>query len=199
MALSLRNWMSNLLICMEKWIEMLETGYQVDIIYTDFAKAFDRVPHQRLLLKMKNLGIIGSTLSWVRAFLSERIQCIRVENEFSSWKPVQSGIPQGSVLVPVLFVIFINDMPDYVESMCQLFADDAKIFRSVKSNEDNIILQRDLNKLSTWADRWQLPFNIGKCKSLHIGRHNPHHRYEMKGQQLEQVDEEKEFGCVNRQ
>ena len=80
--------------------------------------------------------------------------------------------------------------------MCQLFADDAKIFRSVKSNEDNIILQRDLNKLSTWADRWQLPFNIGKCKRLHIGRHNPHHRYEMKGQRLEQVDEEKDLGVL---
>ena len=131
-----------------------------------------------------------------RAILSERIQCVRVENEFSSWEPVKSGIPQGSVLGPVLFVILINDMPDYVESMCQLFADDAKIFRSVKSNEDNIILQRDLNKLSTWADRWQLPFNIVKCNSLHIGRHNPHHRYEMKGQQLEQVDEKKDLGVL---
>ena len=122
----LRNCMSNLLICMEKWTEMLEKGYRIDIIYTDFAKAFDRVPHQRLLQKMKNLGIIGSTLRWIRAFLSERIQCVRVENASSSWKPVRSGIPQGSG--PVLFII-LNDMPDYVESMCQLFVDDAKIFR----------------------------------------------------------------------
>ena len=131
----LRNCMSNLLICMKKWTVMLEKRYQIDIIYTDFEKVFDRVPHQRLLQKMKNLGIIGSTLRWITAFLSERIQCVRVENASSSWKPVRSGIPQGSVLGPVLFIIFINDTPDYVESMCQLFADDAKIFRSVNSQE----------------------------------------------------------------
>ena len=136
----LRNCMSNLLICMEKWTEMLEKGYQIDIIYTDFAKAFYRVPHQRLLQKMKNLGIIGSTLHWI----SERIHCVRVENTSSSWKPVRSGIPQGSVLGPVLFIIFINDMPDYVKSMCQLFADDAKIFRSVNSQEVIRTLQEDL-------------------------------------------------------
>ena len=91
----LRYCMPNLLICMEKWTEMLEMGYQVDIIYTDFAKAFDRVPRQRLLLKMKNLGIIGSTLSWARAFLSEQIQCVRVKNEFSSWKPVKKWHTAG--------------------------------------------------------------------------------------------------------
>ena len=141
----LRNCISNLL---EKWTEMLEKGYQIDIIYAVYAKAFDRVHHQRLLQKMKNVGITGSTLRWIRAFLSERIQCVRVENASSSWKPVKSGIPQGSVLGPILFIIFINDMPDYVASMCQLFADDAKIFRSVNSQEDIRTLQEDLNKLT---------------------------------------------------
>ena len=175
---------------------MLEKGYQIDIIYTDFAKAFDRVPHQRLLQKMKNLGITESTLSWIRVFLSEGIQCVRVENVFSSWKPVKSGIPQGSVLWPVIFVIFINDTPDYVQSMCQLFTDDAKIFRSVNSQEDIRILHEDLSDLTIWADRWQLPFNIDKCKSPHIGRNNPDHTYEMNGQQLKHVNEEKDLGVL---
>ena len=88
-------------------------GYHIDIIYTDVMKTFNRVPHHRVLQKMKNLGIIGSTLNWIRAFLSERIQCEHVENVFSSWKVVKSGILQGLVLELVLLVIFINDMSDY--------------------------------------------------------------------------------------
>ena len=144
----LRNCMTNLLICMENWTSMLENGYPIDVIYTEFAKAFDRVPHQRLLQKIKDMGIIGSTVNWIRSFLSNRIQCVRVEQDFSSWSPVKSGIPQGSVLGPILFVIFINDMPDTIDSMCQLFADDAKIFRSIRSVNDNGVLQNDLDKLS---------------------------------------------------
>ena len=87
-------------------------------------------------------------------------------------------------------------MPHYVQSMCQLFADDAKIFRSVNSQEYIRILQEDLSELTIRADRWQLPFNIDKCKSLHIGRNNPHHTYEMNGQQLKHVNEEKYLGVL---
>ena len=179
----LRNCMTNLLICMENWTSMLENGYPIDVIYTDFAKAKDMV-------------IIGSTVNWIRPFLSNRIQHVRVEQDFSSWPPVKSGIPQGSVLGPILFVIFINDMPDTIDSMCQLFADDAKTFRSIRSVNDNGVLQNDLDKLSEWSERWQLPFNTGKCKSLHIGKKNKHRIYEMNGQQLDQVKEEKDSGVL---
>ena len=192
----LRNCMTNLLTCMESWTDMIEKGQSIDIIYTDFAKAFDKVPHQRLLRKMKDIGIVGNVLNWVRSFLTGRNQRVRVENEFSNSVPVKSGIPQGSVLGPTLFVIFINDMPEIVESMCQLFADDAKIFRNVSSREDCIKLQNDLDKLTEWSARWQLPFNVEKCKSLHKGKKNSRHRYVMDIQELEQVREEKDLGVL---
>ena len=193
-----RDCMTNLLTCLELWTEMIENGEAVDVIYTDFSKAFDSVPHQRLLKKMKSLGITGSSLGWVKAFLSNRYQRVRVEDELSDWIPVISGIPQGSVLGPILFVIFINDMPDIVESMCQLFADDAKIFRGVdlRDNENNLKLQTDLDKLCEWSVKWQLPFNICKCKVLHIGNNNPCHQYTMNGKKLAKVDEEKDLGVI---
>lgn len=193
-----RDCMTNLLSCIEKWSEFLERGESVDVIYTDFAKAFDSVPHQRLLRKLENLGVTGSVLAWIRSFLSNRSQCVRVEEDFSSWKPVKSGIPQGSVLGPILFVIFINDMPGIVKNLCQLFADDAKLFCNVdlRDEENNKSLQIDLNALVEWSRKWQLPFNIGKCKCLHIGNCNPCWRYKMAGRVLEDVDEEKDLGVL---
>ena len=194
----LLNCVTNLLVCMEKWSEILENNDTVDVIYTDFAKAFDSVPHQRLLVKLKGVGISENVLNWIKAFLSNRFQCVRVEDQCSSWKPVKSGIPQGSVLGPILFVIFINDMPEAVKSMCLLFADDAKLFRNVNLREDTNteILQHDVDSLTTWSGKWQLPFNIGKCKVLHLGRTNPCNRYKMAGRYLEQVEEETDLGVL---
>ena len=121
---------------------------------------------------------------------------MRVEQEYSSWSQVKSGIPQGSVLGPILFVIFINDMPGVVETFCQLFADDAKVFRNVCSSEDNKKLQCDIDKLSDWAEKWQLHFNTDKCKSFHIGRTNKRQVYQMNGISLVQVKEEKDLGVT---
>ena len=119
-----------------------------------------------------------------------------MENELPSWEAVKSGIPQGSVLGPILFVCFINDLPDIVESMCQLFADDAKLFRSTKTSGDVITLQNDINKLMAWSKEWQLPFNVDKCKSLHIGRSNSRNHYEMGGEKLGQLCEQKDLGVL---
>lgn len=193
-----RDCMTNLLTCIELWTEMIESGDAVDVIYTDFSKAFDSVPHQRLLKKMESLGITGYTLDWVKAFLSDRQQCVRVEDKLSNWINVISGIPQGSVLGPILFVIFINDMPEIVDSMCQLFADDAKIFRSVHIRDEasNLKLQKDLDNVYQWSQKWQLPFNTSKCKVLHLGHNNPCHQYKMNGQKLQNVEDEKDLGVV---
>ena len=135
-------------------------------------------------------------LQGIKAFLTDRSQRVRVEQEFSSWSQVKSGIPQGSVLGPILFVIFINDMSAVVESFCQLFADNAKIFNSICSSEDNRKLQCDLDKLSDWAEKWQLYFNTDKCKSFHIGRTNKRQVYQMNGNSLDQVMEEKDLGVI---
>ena len=121
---------------------------------------------------------------------------VRVDNELSSWRDVKSGIPQGSVLGPTLFVIFINDMPDEIDSVCQLFADDAKIFRGIKSSNDIYTLQEDLDKLAAWSEKWQLAFNIEKCKSLHVGVKNVHHEYHMNGKMLKQIEDEKDLGVI---
>ena len=109
-----------------------------------------------------------------------------------------SGIPQGSVLGPILFVLFINDMPEAVESLCLLFADDAKLFRNVNLRDEvsHKLLQRDIEKLAEWSEKWQLPFNTGKCKCLNIGNSDPCQRYRMKGQKLEQISEEKDLGVI---
>ena len=190
--------MTNLLLCIEKWIEILEEDDCVDVVYTDFSKAFDSVPHQRLLRKLKNHGIVGRSLAWIESFLSNRKQQVKVDDKYSSWKPVKSGIPQGSVLGPILFVIFINDMPEVVQSFCQLFADDAKMFDTVNLRDIKAgnRLQEDINSVSNWSGKWQLPFNVEKCKVLHIGISNPCRRYKMNGQYLKDVEDEKDLGVL---
>ena len=155
---------------MEIWTGWWDLGLPWDVIYTDFSKAFDSVPHKRLLAKIHAFGIRGDVLKWIECFLSQRKQRVVIGSEFSDWQPVTSGIPQGSVLGPILFTIFINDMPDVVSSFKKLFADDTKIFRAIESLDDISGIQEDINKLFEWSVKWQLPFNIGKCKVIHYGK-----------------------------
>ena len=142
----------------------------MDVVYLDFQKAFDTVPHQRLLKKLAAYGIHGHLYSWIEDFLKERKQKVVLNGEESSWATVSSGIPQGSVLGPTLFLIYINDLPEVVDSVIKLFADDTKLYNRVNTVTDMEYLQKDLDNLVKWSADWQLRFNSSKCHHLHIGR-----------------------------
>ena len=164
------------------------------MIYTDFAKAFDAVPHKRLMRKVKSYGFKRDLLNWIKSFLTNRRQRIKVGGSISDWSKVKSGVPQGSVLGPILFVIYINDMPEVISNSCKLFADDAKIFGDVSKLEVN--LQSDIDNLHDWSVTWQLPLNIEKCKCLHIGRRNPGISYNINNFDLENVTNQKDLGII---
>ena len=130
---------------MELWTESLDQGNPVDVIYFDFRKAFDSVPHARLLLKFQTYGIRGNLLKWIKHFLTDHKQRVIVHNEQSEWCDVISGVPQGSVLGPLLFAIYVNDLPEVVQSLMFLFADDNKLFCSIVSDLDVAQLPRQFS------------------------------------------------------
>ena len=191
-----RSCLTNLLVFLDKVTGYIDEGYMVDVIYLDFAKAFDKVPHQRLLDKLKGHGIHGKVFNWIEAWLTNRQQRVCIQGKFSTWTAVTSGVPQGSVLGPVLFLIFINDLDKDLESCVLKFADDTKLFRGITETQDNVTLQKDLVVLQRWSENWQMQFNVDKCKVMHIGKHNPEFKYTMANTQLETVHEEKDLGVI---
>ena len=150
------------------WTDILDSGHTIDVIYLDFKKAFDSVPHMRLLSKLNSYGFRDPLLGWLKSFLIGRRQRVCVHDTVSLWHNVTSGIPQGSVLGPVLFLLYINDLPDNVTSNVYMFADDTKIYRPMTSHEDTTILQNDLDCLQSWLAKWLLNFNLHKCKVMSI-------------------------------
>ena len=153
------------------WTSVLNKGQgQVDVAVLDFSKAFDTVPHERLLAKLHSYGIGRETSRWVKAFLTSRTHEVVVNGSKSEKHRVTSGVPQGSVLGPLLFLLYINDIEEGISSTIRLFADDSALYREIKSEEDTIKLQEDLFKLQEWANVWQMKFNVKKCKILRITR-----------------------------
>jgi len=186
--------MTNLLSLLEKVTKCLDDGECVDIIFLDFAKAFDKVPHCRLLQKLESHGISGKLKRWISAWLNGRYQRTCINGCRSGWRRVTSGVPQGSVLGPLLFLIYINDLDSGVMSWILKFADDTKVFRKVCNDMDRSILQDDLDRLIAWSLEWLMFFNEKKCKVMHIGKSNRQFTYAMKGYSIDTVDLEKDLG-----
>lgn len=191
---------TQLLETLEEITEAIEQGFDVDIIYLDFCKAFDKIPHRRLMKKIWAYGIRGKTYKWIEEFLKNRIQRVVVCGSFSSYKKVTSGIPQGSVLGPILFLIFINDLPEVIQTVMRLYADDSKLLQRVKSIEDVNNLQTSLNNSVKWAKSWQMTYNYNKCHHLHIGKKYQDTEYVMETTngpvKVAKVDSEKDLGVI---
>ena len=194
-----RSTTTQLLYYLDECTKITAGGGTVDSIYLDFSKAFDTVPHRRLLGKLESYGIKGDLHNWIKAFLMDRTQEVVVNGSVSEPSPVISGIPQGTVLGPILFVVYINDLLDDISSGGLMFADDTKIYRQITSHEDSLLLQNDINKLENWSKIWQIHFNHDKCHVLTMGKfENIHHahRYVVYGNEMEHVFDEKDLGVT---
>ena len=153
------------------------------------------MPHQRLIYKFQQLGIRGDLLQWIKAFLIGRRQRVILRNGASSWRDVISGVPQGTILGPMFFLLFVNDMPDVVSSTAKMFADDTKLYRNIYSANDCKDLQEDLNALSAWSHHWLLRLNASKCVTVRF-RSAFHYVYSLNGIYLEEASEQKDLGVL---
>ena len=190
--LKARSCLTNLLYFFEEITKWVDDRSPVDVVYLDFQKAFDKVPHQRFLLKLKAHDVIN----WIEKWLTHRRQRVIVDGEISNWKSVLSVVPQGSVLGPILFLIYINDLEDDISSKVLKFAVDTKIFRKVTNDTDKQSLQDDLDKLVKWLEKWQMLLHFGKCKCIHIRHGNIDEEYKMGDAVLGRTTQEKDLGVT---
>ncbi|CAH8429229.1 unnamed protein product [Dicrocoelium dendriticum] len=190
-----RSCTTNLLIARDNWTETVDEGTGVDVAFLDFSKAFDRLDHRILLIKLQQYGIGDPLLGWIGNFLSERQLVVRVRSSFSDPIRVGCGVPQGSVLGPRLFLLFINDLVRVITSKFLLFADDLKVWRAIKRSDDHEVLQRDLNEAWNWSVRNALPFNVDKCRVVHI-RHRQVHVYKLGAHDLKTTTQERDLGVL---
>ena len=162
-----------LLVTTDIWLQCLEKGNDVGTVFFDFKKAFDSVPHIPLITKLQQLNLEPNIVSWVKYYLTDRTQCVVVNGVSSKYLPVLSGVPQGSVLGPLLFLIYINDLTtiDISEgSKIVLYADDILLYRPVSSDSDFAALQNDIDKIHAWASSNYMTFNESKCKVMQVSR-----------------------------
>ena len=191
-----RSCLTNLLETMEYITKLTDLGVPVDEIFLDFSKAFDKVPHQRLLFKLHKYGITGQSLSWIESFLSDRSQQVKIRDSLSKPIKVTSGVPQGSILGPILFLMYINDLPGILSTENNVFADDTKLFNKIQYVEDASKLQEDLNKVVEWCEKWGMVLNSQKCHVMHYGTRNRKYFYHINGKLLDPSVAEKDLGIL---
>ena len=174
----------------------LTSGKQSDLILLDFSKAFDKVNHLKLLYKLQVHGVQGKTLGWIESFLIRRTQCVVLGGDTSTELPVSSGVPQVSVLGPIPFLLYINDLPANRQSNVCLFADGTAVYLAVQGQGDTDIIQNDLNILHEWEKAWDMEFNPPKCQVVHISRSRKpiKNKYTMHGQNLDSIDHARYLG-----
>jgi hypothetical protein len=183
---------TQLVKCKNIWSKFLDSHIPTDIIYIDFSKAFDSVVHSKLLEKLKAYSFGNKLLNWINSFLKNRSQIVKVGHSFSNPLPVTSGVPQGSVLGPTLFSIYVNDLCDIGStSHIMLFADDVKIFNT-SLNHDT--LQTDLEKVCRWSEDWQLSIAKDKCNAFYLGTKNPKHKYQLCGNDISETSVVRDLG-----
>ena len=181
------------------WAKILDNRGQVDTFILDFEKAFDTPPHELLKSKLFSCGIGGKTLKWIDSFLCFRQQRVVVNGVKSDWAPVLSGVPQGTVLGPLLFSLYINDISSDIESEIRLFADDCVCYREIKDEKDKMKLQRDIDRLGSWARKWGMRFQPVKCNMMQLTRKRIkkiHASYTLEGTNLENVESIKYLGVT---
>ena len=167
-----RSTTSQLLKMVDDWTSLLEQGGQIDVVYTDLEKAFDKVPHDYLIRKLKAYNLEDKVVGWIRSFLTDRRQRVVVNGAGSEWSGVASGVPQGSVLGPLMFIIYINDLVDYCGQNASIlkFADDCKIYKHISNIQDSKDLQMNLSKIVEWFNKNLMKLNVAKCKYVAYGR-----------------------------
>lgn len=193
---------TNLLSFYDRVVDILqEREGWVDCVYLDIKKAFDRVPHSRLRWKLKKFGgVQGSLLSWMEDYLSGRQMRTMIRGKVSAWKDVTSGVPQGAVLAPIMFLIYINDMPKDINAYMNMFADDAKIMKHIVGENSCRELQSDLDKINQWSEMWKLEFNTDKCHVMEVGvsKRRPHWEYKLGECVINPSEKEKDLGIIVR-
>jgi hypothetical protein len=176
--------------------KLLDNGSNVDVLYLDMQKAFDKVPHSLLLKKLEaEFRIVGNVKRWLEAYLCCRRQRVRIGNVLSEWSAVTSGVPQGSILGPILFVMYINDIDCELDNVhIYKFADDTKVLSTVNTTEQHTHFQSNIDALQKWADKWKMPFNCGKSAVVHLGKANRKLPYTMNGTTIRASEVERDLG-----
>ena len=173
--LSKRSTVTNLLKCTYDWATALDKKQSLDILYIDFEKAFDKVSHDKLIVKLENIGIGGDLMNWLSNFIRNRTQCVKINQSLSPFEEATSGIAQGTLLGPLLFILFINDLSSQLVSplsRIELYADDSKLYADCSSVEKCIDFYEDILNVEDWCNQWQLKVNTNKCDILHVGKNN---------------------------